>query len=208
MRTDVVGRVKNTALTASKPLLPLYEAVVNSIQAIEEAGRQDGRIEIVVLRDKSQLFGDQDVSLGDINGFAVIDNGIGFNEANFRAFETSDTTYKAQKGGRGVGRFLWLVAFARVEVVSHFDHDGAMKCRRFAFLPEGDGVGDMSISNSSERNRTTAVRLTGFQPKYQQQCPKKLETIATRLIEHCLEYFIRSDCPLIIPRDGGAVKAR
>ena len=63
MRTDIVGRVKNTALAASKPLLPLYEAVANSIQAIQEAEKTDGRIEIIVLRDKSQLFKDQDISL-------------------------------------------------------------------------------------------------------------------------------------------------
>jgi hypothetical protein len=44
MKTDVAGRVKNTSLAASRPLLPLYEAVVNSVQAIEDAHEKNGRI--------------------------------------------------------------------------------------------------------------------------------------------------------------------
>ena len=34
MRADVMGRVRNTNLPKSKPLLPLFEAVINSFQAI------------------------------------------------------------------------------------------------------------------------------------------------------------------------------
>ena len=57
MRTDVAGRVKNTTLAASKPLLPLYEAVVNSVQAIQDAHEESkGRITIRILRDNEHLW--------------------------------------------------------------------------------------------------------------------------------------------------------
>jgi hypothetical protein len=94
MRTDIVGRVRNTVLPASKPLLPLYEAVVNSIQAIQDARRDDGLITVDLIRDDKHLFAEVEPSLGDITGFEITDNGVGFNDENYHAFETSDTTYK------------------------------------------------------------------------------------------------------------------
>jgi hypothetical protein len=201
MKTDVAGRVKNTPLATSRPLLPLYEALVNSIQAIEEAGEKQGRIDIAVLREKQSLFSHQEPTLADIIGFEVADNGVGFTEDNYRAFETADTTYKARRGGKGVGRFLWLVAFERVEITSQLVDGEKARCRRFEFVSQGDGVRAMTFEESPEANRSTTVRLVGFKPKYREQCPKKIETIATHLIEHCLEYFIRADCPSIILRD-------
>ena len=203
MRLDVKGRIRNVSLPASKPLLPLYEAIVNSIQAIEDARETKGNIEITILRDGRKAPSDRDgsVGLGDIIGFEVSDNGIGFNDENYTAFETSDTTYKQSRGGKGVGRFLWLVAFTKVEVESHFQDNGATKVRRFAFLPEGEGVQNPSCTASDRATRLTTVRLTGFQPKYQETCPKKTETIAAHIVEHCLEFFIRRNCPRIILMD-------
>ena len=49
-----------------------------------------------------------DSSINQITGFKVIDNGIGFDENNMRSFLQSDSTYRADKGGKGVGRFSWL----------------------------------------------------------------------------------------------------
>ena len=204
MRTDVVGRVRNTSLAASRPLLPLYEAVVNSMEAIQDAQAEKGRIEITILRDNQNLFSEHDTTAGDVIGFQVVDNGVGFNEENYAAFETSDTTYKAQRGGKGVGRFLWLVAFERVEVESHFIKEGKLRSRRFEFVPQEDGVRSMTVEESLEGRCFTTVRLVGFHPKYRQQCPKRVETIATHLIEHCLEYFIRPDCPEILLKDGSS----
>jgi len=204
MKTDVAGRVRNTPLAASKPLMPLYEAVVNSIQAIQEAQEQSGKIVITVIRDENHLLKDQDASLGEITGFEVCDNGVGFNDENYRAFETSDTTYKANRGGKGIGRFLWLVAFDRIEIISHFKVNGKLQCRKLGFTPDGDGVKDMTVGASQEIACLTTVRLMGFKSKFQQQCPKKLETIGTHLIEHCLEFFIRGDCPDIKLKDNNA----
>ena len=75
MKTDVTGRVKNTVLPSNKPLLPLYEALVNSIQAIEDAAEKNGQIKVIILRN-NQLFGAQQPELGEISGFEVIDNGV------------------------------------------------------------------------------------------------------------------------------------
>jgi hypothetical protein len=47
MKVNLAGRIKNIELPKAKPLLPLLEAVSNSIHAIEDSGRADGRIRVV-----------------------------------------------------------------------------------------------------------------------------------------------------------------
>lgn len=44
MKASVTGRVRNTVLPRTKPLLPVFEAVINAFQAIEETGRKNGHI--------------------------------------------------------------------------------------------------------------------------------------------------------------------
>src|SRR5438445_350516 len=53
MKIDLAGKIKNTQLPRSKALLPMFEAVVNSFQAIEDAGATvpSPRIEVTVKRD-------------------------------------------------------------------------------------------------------------------------------------------------------------
>src|SRR5262245_28101103 len=100
MKIDVPGRVRNISLPASRPLLPLFEAIINSIQAIEDAKQQSGAITIEVIRDTSATLLEIDKGSRDIVGFIVTDDGIGFDDENFSAFQTSDTTYKAERGGK------------------------------------------------------------------------------------------------------------
>ncbi len=130
IETNLQGRVRNTPLPLTSGLFPLFEAVVNSIHAIEESGLalDNGKIHIRIdrLPGQGKLFDSGDKKKrgpepqGDITGFTVTDNGIGFNENNYKAFKTLDTDHKAIKGCRGIGRLLWLKAFERVEVKSIF----------------------------------------------------------------------------------------
>ena len=54
-----------------------------------------------------------DKSLKRITGFEVIDNGIGLDENNMKSFLESDSRYRSNLGGKGVGRFSWLKAFKK-----------------------------------------------------------------------------------------------
>jgi hypothetical protein len=100
MKVDLVGKVKNTQLPRSKALLPMFEALVNSFQSIEDAGEalRTPKIEIVVARDPALPGMEPD---GDVNGFAITDNGVGFNPINVDSFFTSDTQHKVGRGGKG-----------------------------------------------------------------------------------------------------------
>lgn len=197
MKIDVEGKVSNTTLAASKPLLPLYEAIVNSIQAIEDAGVSDGRITIDVRRENQQVFEGEDPSIRSVSGFDITDNGIGFNAENFISFNTSDTKFKAKRGGKGVGRFVWLVAFREVEVESVYQDGKGFRKRTFQFVPTGEGVKDEVDEPTDSSAPRTTVRLLGLRERYAAHCPKRPETIAGHIAEHCLEFFIRGNCPQI-----------
>ena len=113
---DLPGRVKNFELPRTKPLMPLFETIVNSIYAIEERQQNEdkikGYINIEIIREPQMRVQTEgiDSSINDITGFVVTDNGVGFDENNMKSFLQSDSTYRAEKGGKGVGRFAWLKA--------------------------------------------------------------------------------------------------
>ena len=123
-----------------RPLLPLFEAIINSIQAIEDAQEQNGVISIRLIRDEAAPLFESDKGSADITGFEIVDNGIGFDDNNYSAFSISDTTYKADRGGKGIGRFVWLVAFDEVEIKSIFRSGESWKERTFKFIAQGEGV--------------------------------------------------------------------
>ena len=55
MKSDVIGRVSNTRLSKKDALLPLFEAIINSIDAIQDRPDKDkGSIEIHIKRDAQQ----------------------------------------------------------------------------------------------------------------------------------------------------------
>ena len=199
MDLDLKGRIGNTKLPLSNGLHPLFEAISNSIHAIEEAKEKDGLIEIEVVRlTTNQLF-EGDTTGQPITGFVVQDTGIGFTDENFKSFQTSDSTLKDPKGGKGVGRFLWLKAFDRVEVESVFQQGTKFHKRTFEFQLTEGGVEKHTVVEVATAARKTTVRLSGFKPEYRQHpsCPKSASTIARHIVEHFLELFILDTCPKI-----------
>ncbi len=164
LETNLQGRLRNTKLPQSKGLFPLFEAIINSIHGLEAGGisADEGHIRVMIEREGTPLFDETpDASVPNssepLAGFKVIDNGIGFNEENFQSFIALDTQYKIDKGGRGIGRLLWLKAFDKVDVVSHFLNDQhACKQRSFRFSPEG--ISEYGIKDTEDQeNRSTSI---------------------------------------------------
>jgi hypothetical protein len=205
MNTYLEGRLRNTPLSYSYGLLPLFEAVVNSIHAIAEIPKSPkfiGVIEVEIIRSPQtviQLKSDGSTKRGlqplpEIIGFKITDNGIGFHENNMLSFETLDSVYKAEQGCRGVGRLLWLKAFSNIEISSIFQNsEGAFKKRIFNFNAK-QGIYNLKLSDAKEKDHSqTTVYLNSFGSQYSKQCPKTAKTIATSLLEHCLWYFVRPE---------------
>jgi hypothetical protein len=197
LTTSLAGRVRNTTLPKSHALLPLLEAVVNGLQAIDARGDDigHGRLKITVERNAQEAFdfgssGPGRAPLEPIIGFIVEDNGVGFTPDNMSSFETLDTDFKASLGCRGVGRLLWLKAFDKVSVRSAYKAaDGTLVARQFKFTV----AGEVEHSNSPEDFSETGaiVHLDGFKDAFQQHAPKTAEAIAREVFEHCIWYFLR-----------------
>ncbi|WP_334078318.1 ATP-binding protein [Microbulbifer sp. M83] len=185
--------------------MPVFEAVVNSIHAIEEKGNlaERGQITVRVERDGQKKLDLDQKGPEPITAFTIIDNGCGFDNVNFQSFETLDSDHKVAKGCRGVGRLLWLKAFDLVEINSTFCESGSKSANRYFRFDENKGVYSARLDSSGEKATGTTVRLIGFGKNYQRAVPKTALSIANQLLEHCLWYFVRPEgAPEIVVQDG------
>jgi hypothetical protein len=199
MDFDLIGKVKRTRLFYTQSLMPLMEAIINSIYSTLYSEINNGIIEVEIERDNSLTtleLGLED--LRPIKSFRITDNGVGFNDTNYKSFETSESTLKLDLGGKGVGRFLWLKAFRNVSVDSSFRHNGSFMKRTFDFKLVEKGVVNHQIETLKEPERKTIIKLQDFYPDYQKTCPKTIEELSDKIMQHCLSYLIKENCPLII----------
>lgn len=200
---DLPGRVKNFELPRTKPLMPLFETIVNSIYAIEERQQNDdkvnGYINIEIIREPQMRVQTEgiDSSINDITGFVVTDNGIGFDENNMKSFLQSDSTYRAEKGGKGVGRFAWLKAFKEADIESSFIDAGEWVRRKFCFTLEQNEINDSLEDIDPLTDNKTIVALKECLAPYKKNLPKKGEVIATKIMQHCFIYLMSAKCPVI-----------
>ena len=211
VKASLRGRLRNTTLPKTRALLPLFEAVVNAIQAVDEAhdDMESARVEVWIVRDQQatlQFDGKPrtPADAGHITGFVVNDNGEGFHDRNMESFKTLDSEYKSAQGCRGVGRLLWLKAFGKVEVVSRYlGADDTVLEREFTFTIQ-NGVSDETVRDSPEAGTGTEIRLQSFADMYREQAPKGAVPIAKDILEHCLWYFVRpGGAPHVTVNDSG-----
>jgi hypothetical protein len=195
-----MGRIANMSLSPSpqNALAPLFEAINNSIQAIEDKYGKDnltkGRIEIEVLRS--------DTEEPKPRGFIVRDNGIGFNKHNLTSFLTADTRYKLARGGRGVGRFLWLKVFDTTHIESTFEDGKTLASMVFDFVLDDENQVRNVRSQAPQKKSGTTITLDPFLPEFASHCPSKASTIKAKIIGHFVSYFVNMHLPKIIYRRG------
>jgi hypothetical protein len=198
LTTSLAGRVRNTTLPKSHSLLPLLEAVINGLQAIDARFENDvgpGQLTVTIERSGQEEFDFTNQSSGraalkPITGFTIEDNGLGFTPDNMSSFETLDSEFKSQLGGRGVGRLLWLKAFDRISVRSAYStEDGTLSARQFGFSVARE-VEHAEVPDGLS-SPGALVRLDGFKESFQKSAPKTGEAIAREIFEHCIWYFLR-----------------
>jgi len=201
LSTDLLGRLTNLDLPFRAGLTPLYETIVNSLHSIEDLNEKNDKNTIIikVIRENSQRVNTEassDRELPHICEFEIIDTGIGFNEDNYKSFQTSDSRFKEKRGGKGIGRLFWLKVFQEVIIESVFEKQNKRYLRKIKF----DKNFKQSLDNIPEetgRDRKTSIKLVGFNEDYRKSCLKKSSSIAEKIIEHCLIYFLDPNCPNI-----------
>lgn len=199
LRASLAGQIRQTNLPVWKPLLPVFEAVMNAFHAIQERDGGERRIIVNVHPLPSLKLDDVE----RIDGFTILDDGVGFTDENMDSFNTAYSEYKYARGGKGVGRFLWLKAFAKVEVDSVFSdppREGPLR-RRFTFDTRYN-PDQVEVSPSERDAIGTAITLSGFLEPFRRQVPLDLDFIAQRMCEHFILLLMRPDCPRLELRSG------
>lgn len=201
--TNLRNQVRQTPLPKWKPLIPLFEAVMNSFQAIRDAGgtAETGLITIDIERESGLLSEDDSA----ICGFKVTDNGIGLDDDNYDSLNTALSDYKLSRGGKGLGRLTWLKAFDRVEIDSVFQesNEPTPLLRKFVFDEDYDPDKVTLPILAPSRLIGTTVRLVGFREPYRGACPRSVDQLIQKLVELFLLIFLEPDCPPVTVRDQG-----
>lgn len=202
MNINFRGLVDLHTLPTSEPLLPLYEAVVNSIQSINQGNIPDGNIYIRIEREESPSLLERDNWETDIENIIIHDNGCGFTEDNFKSFNTYASDFKKLLGCKGVGRMIWLKAFNSVKVESTYCEDDNWFHRSFTFDSVNAVSNESKESVSNNTYNSTTITLQNLRSKNKVNTPKKISTIARDLLNHCFIYFVLGKAPKITISDG------
>lgn len=210
IKTNLEGRVRNTPLPKSHALMPVFEAVVNSIHSIEDSPTElkECWIQVLVHRSrntesKQGQMVENSEEIAPISGFTIEDNGVGFDEDKYAAFLTLDTDYRRRQGGHGVGRLLWLKAFDSIQIESLFQENNQCMKRSFSFsVKSGVDSHNRGQIDDTQSLRTT-LQLLDFKDEYRDACPVSSDKIVDGLLEHILWYLVREiGCPRISLIDG------
>ena len=170
--------------------MPVLEAIVNSIDAVDDENRkntEERKIVVEFERDNT-LFDDDKKNLPEFINVTIEDNGIGFNKENTEAFDTLFTERKINKGGKGFGRVMYKKHFQSISIESVFydKEDNTYKKRKFIFgnknLVENDKITDT--------NETKAWTKLFLKNKKDGHFDKKLDIVSKRILENLLPYFI------------------
>lgn len=184
----------------SKPLLPIFEAVSNSLDAISD-GKGEGTIRITVLREPTELDGKR----GAPHTFIVEDNGVGFTQENIDAFDQLYSDRKAQHGGKGRGRFAFLKVFREAMIESVFEEDGRLKSRKFIFDLAYMGQQKSSPLPGAGKVRTK-ITLSGMRPEFATTVPRDTTILAREFILHFLPVLLSNRKVEIIVNDGEEIR--
>lgn len=206
MPANINRLVSAIKLTENTYLFPIFEAVINSIQAIHEKNNilnnRPGTISIFIKRAASKQIeiGNSIQADSHIEGFDISDDGIGFNKANFESFKEIYTEHKIELGGKGVGRFMMLTAFAKVIVESIYLNveDNKYYERHFEFSLAG-GVKEINNDVTAKTESKTIIKLHRYKQNFLKNTSADL--IAEKILAHSLIYFINKIAPNIIIYD-------
>jgi hypothetical protein len=164
VKFDIVGRLRNMGLPDGKTavLYSVYEAVSNSVHAVvdkfgEDEAADEGQIEIGI-----ELDGD-----GEVDRISVKDNGVGFTPENLASFETSDSTLKYSRGGKGVGRLIWFKTFENIEVESVYAQGSRSRKISFSFDPMlEESVQDLQKSAARDQASYTEIIISNLRESH------------------------------------------
>ena len=187
----------------SQGLLPVFEAVSNSLDAIADLDNAKGTVFVSITRHPDQTDG----SPGAPKDIQIEDRGIGFTAENFESFCEAFSDRKLLLGGKGRGRFTYLKVFEQAEITSVFLDEGGQRHRREIHF-DTDFSGDCSLDPSEPTELKTVVSLENMREVYANEFPKTKDTLIRQFVWHFLPRLLSSDDVDIVITDGGKTSLR
>lgn len=198
LRGDIVNRVRRLPKPTqpAEALQPLFEAISNSLHAVEDAFGDEyqtrGNITVTIRNPRAPA---------DIEIF-VSDNGVGLDQPRFEAFCKTDTDFKISRGGKGVGRLLWLDSFQSIRVASIYLNGDRVFRRSFTFRLEPEDQITEETNEPVEDGTTatgTVITFKGLRGNaYQAKFPSQAATIVKHFGSHFFADFILGRSPRVI----------
>ena len=183
-------RIRNFDLSPDDYMMPIFEAISNSIHSINEYfGSKNavtkGKIVVEFIKEKEEL-----------KSVRITDNGIGFNDVNFASFLKFDSDYKKMHGGKGIGRFMWLKAFNNVCVISTIKEQDKFYQRNFKFSVSENPVTEHSFRDF-EGPRNTIVEFFNVKPDFKKHFDATLDMMVEDTISHFIPMLVSNRVPNI-----------
>ena len=199
---NILNRVRKLAKPSnnSQAMQPIFEAVSNSLYAIEDKKDQ-----------QSELRGRVDIRISDLNdpekiAIEINDNGIGLDASRYEAFCEIDTDFKKAKGGKGVGRLFWLDAFKSVRVDSAYMEGSKRQTRGFRFeLNNGEQIVPIDDTPLADNEGTgTKVTVTALRTEeYAHHFPRRADTFLRHFSAQFIADFLMGGGPdVVVDIDG------
>lgn len=172
----------------------VYEAVSNSFHAIEDR-----------FGDEAAKFGAIDVNIGlddnEISEISIKDNGIGLNESNLHAFETCDTRNKKTRGGKGIGRLVWIKTFGKIQVKSDYLEGENVFSTTFLFNPQSNIPFENFTKDTGHLSRIgTTIYLSNIRDGKARAM--KRASFLRDMALHFFSYFIADSMPQLTIKFG------
>jgi len=199
METPVKNLVDAVELTSDDALLPLFECVVNSIISLKQSNvkKEERKILIQIFRGKP--LGELGFeNIGIISNIKITDNGTGFNDKNYKSFNTPlSQLHKENFGCKGLGRFTWLAAFQKIHIRSNYFEHNKWKYREFKFDTD-DEIYDVTEKDSDLKKNETIVELINCNnPEILDKTAIDVKFIAYEIMRHCFIFYLNGDLPII-----------
>jgi len=203
-RINIQGTIENIR-SKTNVYTPIIEAIVNSIQSIIDKEIDNGKIEIILHREKVL---ELESSQPNIKSIEIRDNGLGFTQQNRDSFDTFYSELRKSIGGKGFGRFMFVKYFNNVRIESVFKDDNeVLKFRRFRFGRQYEIIVDEVIEDTKSIDSFSTIYLENL--KEEHSFEKQIETLSKKILERILIFFINDSfkCPTIIVKEEDGSQA-
>lgn len=142
---------KEVKLPKNSALIPVYEAISNSIFSNAK------EIEIIIEHENLPTVPGVERNINRIKNIIIKDDGIGFNDENYKSFNKA---YQSNKeSGKGKGRFFFLKAFKNCTIESFYKENSSNFFRKFDFLLDEFGINGIEHRKIEENEVKTGTTL-------------------------------------------------